>query len=63
MKLASFVSDHKKGFLKCVNSKRMSKEHIGLILDENGHLANRDTENTEAFFALFFNNTDRPWAT
>lgn len=41
LKLASSVSDNKKGFLKYVNSKR-SKENMGLILVEDGHLTNRD---------------------
>ncbi|KAK4806168.1 hypothetical protein QYF61_001091 [Mycteria americana] len=36
-KLASVVSDNKKGF-KYVNSKRRSKKNIGLILVEDGHL-------------------------
>lgn len=43
MKLASStVVDNKKGFLKYVNSKRNIKENIGLLLDEVGHLTNRD---------------------
>lgn len=41
LKLANDVSDNKKGFLKYVNSKR-SKENMGLILVEDGHLTNRD---------------------
>ena len=59
------MSDNKKGFFKYVNSKRRSKENIGLILVEDGHLTNRDEEKAEAFNAVFasvFNNTDRPWA-
>jgi len=66
LKLASVVSDNKKGFLKYANSKRRSKENIGLTLVEDGHLTNRDEEKAEAysvlFFASVFNNTDRPWA-
>ncbi|KAK4818300.1 LOW QUALITY PROTEIN: hypothetical protein QYF61_010762 [Mycteria americana] len=65
LKLASVVSDHKKGFFRYVNSKRRSKENIGLILVEDGRLTNRDEEKAEAFnasFASVFNNTDRPWA-
>ncbi|KAK4818855.1 hypothetical protein QYF61_020074 [Mycteria americana] len=45
--------------------KRRSKENIGPILVEDGHLTNRDEEKAEAFnasFASVFNNTDRPWA-
>lgn len=43
MKLASSTAvDNKKGFLKYVNSKRNIKENIGLLLDEVGHLTDRD---------------------
>ncbi|GAB0179901.1 hypothetical protein GRJ2_000455400 [Grus japonensis] len=65
LKLASVASDNKKGFFKYVNSKRRSKENIGPILVEVGHLTNRDEEKVEAFNAIFasvFNNTDRSWA-
>ncbi|KAK4811155.1 hypothetical protein QYF61_019786 [Mycteria americana] len=65
LKLASVVSDNKKGFLKYVKSKRRSKENIGPILVEDGHLTNRDEEKAEAFNAFFdlvFNKMDRPWA-
>ncbi|GAB0207221.1 mitochondrial enolase superfamily member 1 [Grus japonensis] len=65
LKLASVVSDNKKGFSKYVNSKRRSKENIGPILVEDGHLTNMDEEKVEAFNAFFasvFNNMDRPWA-
>ncbi|KAK4810807.1 LOW QUALITY PROTEIN: hypothetical protein QYF61_008779 [Mycteria americana] len=59
LKLASTVVDNKKGFLKYVNSKRRTKENIGLLLDEVGHLTNRDEDKAEifnAFFASVFNN-------
>ena len=62
---ASVVSDNKKGFLKYVNSKRRSKENIAPIFVEDGRLTDSDEEKAEAFkafFASFFNNTDRPWA-
>ena len=65
MKLASVVSDNRKGFFKYVNSKRRSKENIGPIPVEDGHLTNRDEEKAEAFnvfFASVFSNTDRSWA-
>ena len=65
MKLAGVVSGNKKGFFRYVNSKRRSKENIGPILVEDGHLTNRDEEKVEAFNAFFasvFNNNDRPWA-
>ncbi|GAB0176274.1 mitochondrial enolase superfamily member 1 [Grus japonensis] len=65
LKLASVVSDNKKGFFKYVNSKRRSKENIGPILVEDGHPTNKDEEKAEPFnvvFASVFNNTDRPWA-
>ncbi|GAB0208399.1 mitochondrial enolase superfamily member 1 [Grus japonensis] len=66
LKLASVVSDKKKGFFTYLNNKRRSKENIGLILVEDVHLTNRDEEKAEAFNAVFasiFNHTDRPWAT
>jgi len=62
LKLANVVSN-KKGFSKYINSKRRSKENIGLILVEDGHLTNGDEEKAEAFnafFAPFFNKIDRP---
>ena len=65
LKLASVVSDNKKCFLKYVNSKRRSKENIGPILVEDGHLTSRDEEKAEAFNSIFasaFSHTDRPWA-
>ncbi|KAK4823199.1 hypothetical protein QYF61_027208 [Mycteria americana] len=65
LKLASVVSDNKRGFFKYVNSKRRSKENIRLILVEDGDLTNRDEEKAEAFNAVFasvFNTTDTPWA-
>ena len=54
----------RRDFFKCINSKRRSKENIGLILVEDGHLTNRDEEKTEAFnvfFASVFSNIGRPW--
>lgn len=42
LKLASVVSDNKKGFFKYINSKRRFKENIGPILVEDGHLTNRN---------------------
>ncbi|KAK4818823.1 hypothetical protein QYF61_019860 [Mycteria americana] len=53
LKLASVVSDHKKGFFRYVNCKRRSKENVGPILIEDGHLTNRDKEKAEAFNASF----------
>ena len=55
----------RRAFFKYVNSKRRSKENIGPILVEDGHLTNRDEEKMEtfnAFFASVFNNTNRPRA-
>ena len=52
LKVASVVSDNKKGFLKYGNSKRRSKENVISILD--GHLSNRNEEKAECsmFFCL-----------
>jgi len=52
MKLAGGVSDNREGFLKCISSKRRSKENTGLILVEDGHLTNRDEQKVEAFNAF-----------
>ncbi|KAK4807141.1 hypothetical protein QYF61_018482, partial [Mycteria americana] len=63
-KLASTVKDNKKGFLKSINSKRRTRDNIGLLLDEVGHLTNRDVDKAEtfnAFFASVFNTNDGPW--
>ena len=49
LKLASTVGENKKGSLKYVNNKRGTRENIGLLLDENGHLTNRDIDKAEAF--------------
>ena len=42
-KLASTVKDNKKGFLKYVNSKRRIRDNMGPLLDEVGHLTNRQS--------------------
>lgn len=49
------VSDKEKKRLEYFNNR--SKENAGLILDENGHKANRDEE--RAFFVSVFNSNDR----
>ncbi|GAB0179481.1 mitochondrial enolase superfamily member 1 [Grus japonensis] len=64
LKLASTVGDNKKGFFKYVNNKRRTRDNIGSLLDENGHLTNRDIDKAEtfnAFFASVFNTDDRLW--
>lgn len=52
LELASVVSDNKKGFFQHVNSKRKTKENIGLILVEDGYLKYRDEEKVELFLLL-----------
>ncbi|KAK4810495.1 hypothetical protein QYF61_004275 [Mycteria americana] len=47
------VRQQERIFFKYVNSKRRSKENIGLILVEDGHLNNRDEEKAEAFNAFY----------
>ncbi|GAB0184195.1 mitochondrial enolase superfamily member 1 [Grus japonensis] len=65
LKLASTVGNNKKGFFKYVNNKRRTRENIGsLLVNENGHLTNRDIDKAEtfnAFFASVFNTDDRLW--
>lgn len=53
MKLATTVGDNIKGFLKDVNSKRKSRDNIGLLLSKDGCLTNRNTDKTVAFNAFF----------
>ena len=64
LKLASSVGDKENGFLKDVNGKRRTRAYIGPILDEDGHLTNRDTDKAErcnAFFTSIFNTSDGLW--
>ncbi|GAB0180024.1 hypothetical protein GRJ2_000467700 [Grus japonensis] len=64
LKLASTVGDNKKGFFKYVNNKRRTRENIGLLLNKNGHLTNRDIDKAETFNAAFtsvFNTDDGLW--
>lgn len=53
MKLARTVVSDKQGFLKYINSKRRSKENIGLIFVVNDHLTNWCEEKVEAFSTFF----------
>jgi len=46
-KLVSIVANNTKGFLKYINSKGRTKENIGMMLVEDGHLTNRDAEKVE----------------
>lgn len=52
LKLASVLSDNK-GFSKCVNSKRQSKQNIGLVLIKDSHLTSTDEEQVGSFNAFF----------
>lgn len=53
----------KKGFLKYFNSKKRTKEDIGPLLDEVGHLVDRGEDKIETFHAFtpVFNTGDGPW--
>lgn len=44
---------YKKGIFNYGNSKRKSKENIGPILDEDGHLVNREGEKAGAFNGFY----------
>jgi len=51
------VKGNKNGFFKYVNSKRNTRENVGLWLNEVGALAMGDTEKADLssiFFALVF---------
>lgn len=52
LKLASVMSDNQ-GFLKYINSKRRSKENIGLIFVVDDHLTNWSEEKVGAFSTSF----------
>ncbi|GAB0177896.1 hypothetical protein GRJ2_000254900 [Grus japonensis] len=52
LKLASTVGDNKKGFFKYANNKRRTRDNIGSLLDENGHLTNRDIDKAEISLML-----------
>lgn len=47
-----FMPGNKKGAFMYVNSKRRSKENIGLILDKGGHLTNK-TEKKQRYSMHF----------
>lgn len=40
--MASTLRNNSKGIFTYVNSKRRTRDNIGPLLDENGHLQNRD---------------------
>ena len=57
LNLSRDVKGNKKGFYKYVNSKRKSRENMGLLLNGEGEQATNDMEKTEvlnAFFASVF---------
>jgi len=59
--------EQQKGLFKYVNSKRRIRNNIGLLLDEIGHLTNREVDKMKTFNAFFTSvfNTDvglwDPW--
>ena len=58
------MKDNKKGSFRYVNSKRRIRDNIGPLLDEVGHLTNRNVDKAEifnAFFASVFNTDDGLW--
>ncbi|XP_062425881.1 uncharacterized protein LOC134137198 [Rhea pennata] len=44
LSLARHVKDNRKGFFKCISSKRKTRENVGLLLKGAGALVTRDTE-------------------
>jgi len=55
--LARDVKDNMKGFFKYISSKRMTRENVGLLLNEVGALVTEDTEKVQllnAFIASVF---------
>lgn len=62
LKLAYTVGNNKKILNKL---KRRTRQSIGSLLNENGHLINRDTDKAEtfnAFFASVFSTNNGLWA-
>lgn len=58
------MKDNKDSFLIYVNSER-NRENTDPLLDEAGHLTNRDVDKAERFNAVFgsvFNSNNGPWA-
>lgn len=53
LKLASVVSGNKKGLFRYDSNMRKSKENIGPILVEDGHLTNKGEVKVEVFNAFF----------
>jgi len=53
LRLASSVRDNQKDFLKYVNRERRTKDNIILLLDEDGHLPNRDADKADIYNAFF----------
>jgi len=64
LNLAKDMKDNKKGFFKYVNSKRRTRDNVGLLLNEVGALVSGDVENVEilnTFFVLVFITKTAPW--
>jgi len=56
--------DNRKVFVKYVSSSQGNRDNIGLLLDKDGHLTNRDADKAEtfnAFFAPVFNTDAGLW--
>ena len=47
------IKDYKKGFCKYVNSKRKTRENVGLLLNEVDALVTEDTEKAELLSTFF----------
>lgn len=52
------VKDNKKTFLKCINSKRKTRENVGLLMNEVSTMLMKDIE--KAFLALVFTAKSAP---
>lgn len=49
LRLAGNVRDNKKDFLKHGNREKRSKDNIILLLDEDGHLTNKDAGKAQMY--------------
>lgn len=64
--LASTLGGNIKSFLKYARSKRRTRDNIGLLLHEDGHLTNKNTDKVKTCNVIFvsvFSTNDGPWDT
>jgi len=53
LNLARDVKDNRKGFFKYISSKQVTRDNVGLLLNEVGVLVTEDAEKSELLNACF----------